>query len=161
MAMQLVELLPQLREKLPPELHGVRKLPGGGQWVYIPWRNLVAYLNDTCSGDWEVQYSDPQFIEPVRTDYQFLKSYCCVKCGLTIGGVTRWAPGTAPLEIISSSGNDAAQGDPVERATADAFRSACELFEVGTYLHRQAKDKQWQQRLIQWVQSGGKSEKNK
>jgi hypothetical protein len=149
-AIALVELLPQLREKLPPEYHGIRKLPGGAQWVYVPWRSLVTFLNDTCLGEWEVQYSDPQFIEPLR-EYKFLKSYCIIKCGLTIGGVTRWAPGTAPLEMISNSGNDMAQGDPVERATADAFRSACEMFEVGVYLHRQAKDKSWQQKLISWV----------
>lgn len=151
--MHLVELLPQLREKLPPEYHGIRKLPGGDKWVFIPWRNLVAFLNDTCMGEWEVQYTDPVFIEPVRTDYTFLKSYCTIRCGLTIGGITRWAPGTAPLEMISRDGNDMAQGDPVERATADAFRSACELFEIGCYLHRQSKDKQWQQKLINWVQN--------
>lgn len=145
--MQLNEVLPVLTAKLPPEVHKIRKLPGGGQWVYIPWRSLLAYLDQVCPEDWTISFSDPIFLAHGE------KQFCCIRCTLTVCGVPRQAPGSAELELISSSGRDMAQGDPIERATADAVRSACELFGIGSYLHQQ-KDGQWQQRLINWVRKG-------
>ncbi|MBD2261382.1 Rad52/Rad22 family DNA repair protein [Pseudanabaena sp. FACHB-2040] len=142
--MKLTEVLPKLTAKLPPEVHRIRKLPGGGQWVFIPWRSLLAYLDQICPEDWAIAFSDPIFL--VHED----KRFCVIRCTLTICGVPRQAPGSAEHELISRDGNDMAQGDPIERATADAIRSACELFGIGVYLHQQ-RDRQWQQKLIAWV----------
>lgn len=142
--MQLSEALAALTLKLPKEFHQTRKLPGGGQWVYIPWRKLLEFLDQVCPEDWEISFSDPIFLA------HGAKEFCVIRCSLTICGVTRQAPGSAALELISSSGKDMAQGDPIERATADAIRSACECFGIASYLHNQ-RDPAYQQKLMNWL----------
>lgn len=67
----LRELLPKLRESIPHELLAVRKLPGGGRWVYIPWRNLVKLLDLHTGGEWENHFSDARYLEPAG---EYLKS---------------------------------------------------------------------------------------
>jgi hypothetical protein len=150
--MRLSDVLPHFREKLPPTYHGIRKLKGGGQWVYIPWRNLVRFLNDVCPEDWGGHWGTPIVMEP-QGEYLRDKRIMVVPYTLSICGISREALGSAPMQEISSTGKDASQGDPLERAQADALRSACEMFEIGVYLHRQ-KDSGYQQKLIQWVRSG-------
>ncbi|NER82764.1 MAG: hypothetical protein F6K42_25055 [Leptolyngbya sp. SIO1D8] len=141
--------LPKLQGSIPFAYMECRSLPGDGRWVYIPWRNLRRFLDDICPEDWGCQFSDPVYLEPQG---QYLeadqKAICTVRCVLAICGVKREALGSAPIQLISRNGRDATQGDPVERACADAFRSACELFGIGCYLQRQAKDSGWQNELI-------------
>lgn len=147
---KLSEVLPLLREKLPPTYHGNRKLPGGGRWVYIPWRNLVRFLDDTCPEEWGGHWGTPLVMEPVG-EYLKDQRIMTVPYTLSICGVSRQALGSAPMQILSSTGKDAAQGDPLERAQADAFRSACEMFEIGHYLHKQ-QDQGYQRKLIAWIE---------
>ncbi|MDA0269158.1 MAG: hypothetical protein O3A14_19925 [Cyanobacteria bacterium] len=150
--MKFSEVRAVLAQKLPPEYHGIRKLPGGGNWVYIPWRNLVRFLDDTCPDHWGGHWGSPMVVEPAG-EYIKDQRLMVVPYTLCICGVSREALGSAPMQIISSTGNDASQGDPLERAQADAFRSACEMFEIGHYLHRQ-KDREYQQKLMNWVRAG-------
>lgn len=154
MSSELSAILPKLRESIPHELLGVRDIPGGGQWVYCPWRNRVKLLDLHTGGDWSVSFTDPQYLEPTG-EYlnQDKKRLCVIRCTLTIRGVSRESVGTAVIQAISSSGKDSTQGDPVERARGNALTAATEMWGIGVYLHRQKADKGWQRELIRRVQT--------
>lgn len=128
--MKLSEIQRQLKEPFPPDVHKERDLPGGGKWFYVPWQVIRDRLDDICP-DWEVEYTDPvQFDE-----------LCTIRCTLKICGVSRSAPGNAPMRLISSSGKDMSRGTAIERAIADAFKNAAEAFGIGAYLDEQSQDK--------------------
>jgi hypothetical protein len=101
-------------------------LPGGKQWVFIPWQKIRSRLNQACP-DWQISYSEPSY----------LGDFCHVRCSITIAGVTRQALGNAKIAELSKSGNEMGRGTPIERAVADAFKNAAESFGVAAYLDDQ------------------------
>lgn len=129
--MRLSEILPQLQAWFPAEAHKERDLPGGGTWWYVPWQTIRERLNQVCPDDWSVAYDDPKFLD----------KYCYVTCTLMICGVSRQAIGSAPIELISNKGKDMARGNAIERAVADAFKNACEQFQIAAYLDEQTSDR--------------------
>lgn len=128
--MDIREIIAELKKPFPPQDHQERKLPGGGTWFFVPWQKIRDRLDDVCP-DWQVNYSDPSY----------LGDFCVVSCTLTIAGTSRQAIGNAPIVVLSSTGQDASRGTPIERAIADAFKNAAEAFGVGAYLDTQSKDK--------------------
>ncbi|HEY9735653.1 MAG TPA: hypothetical protein V6D06_05195 [Trichocoleus sp.] len=146
--MQFSEALPLLTGKMPAYAHEIRDLPGGrSQWAYVPWREILEFIESVCPGEWQISFTDPLFI--ASDD----KEYCCIRCTLTICGVARQAPGSAPAVLLSNDGKDMSRGDPIERAASDAVRSAAEMFGIGKYLHQQ-RDLQWQRLLFDWIRKG-------
>ncbi len=128
--MNTSEILARLREPFPPEDHVDRTLKGGGKWFYIPWQRIRERLDEVYP-EWQVSYSDPIYLD----------KYCVIQCTLTLGNISRQAPGNAEIELISNTGNDMSRGTPIERAVADAFKNAAEAFGVGAYLDEQSQDK--------------------
>lgn len=124
--MTFQEIIAELKKPFPPELHKDRPLPGGKRWLYIPWQAIRDRLDDVYP-EWSVHWSNPSYV-----------GECCViLCTITIAGVSRQAPGNAPIEMLSSGGKDMSRGTPLERATADAFKNAAEAFGVGRYIDDQ------------------------
>ena len=142
--MQLSEILPKLKAKFPAEIHKERKVPGGGTWWYVPWQMVRDRLDQICPDNWSVIYSDPGYVG----------DYCYIRCQLIICGVAREGVGSAAIQLISSEGKDMARGNPIERATADAFKTAAEQFGVAAYLDDQS-DKEIKRDFIRWMQKGG------
>lgn len=124
--MNFQEIITELKKPFPPEAHKERDLPGGGRWFYIPWQTIRDRLDDVCP-EWSVSWSEPTYVG----------DYCVILCTITIVGVSRQAPGNAPIELLSKSGKDMSRGTPIERATADAFKNSCESFGVARYLDDQ------------------------
>lgn len=120
-------ILKELKEPFPASAHKDRDLPGGGRWFYIPWQLIRDRLDEVCP-DWQVSYSHASYVG----------DFCCILCTITIAGVSRQAPGNAPIVQLSNKGNDMSRGSPIERATADAFKNAAEAFGVGRYLDNQS-----------------------
>lgn len=141
--MKLSEVLPQLTAPFPPAAHKERKLPGGGRWFFVSWQTIRHRLNQVCPEDWECQYSDPVH----------LGQECVVRCTITICGVSRQAPGSAPVQLLSNEGKDMSRGSPTERATADAFKNGCECFGIGAYLDEQSDDAR--AFMIKYLQKSG------
>jgi hypothetical protein len=127
--MRLAEILPQLTAKFEPAEHKKRRLPGGGQWYYIPWQTIRKRLNTVCPEDWSDTYSD----------ITFSNGYCICICTLTICGVWHQGVGSTPIETLNAEGKDTSYGDPIERA-ADAFKVAAEQFGIADYLDAQRDD---------------------
>jgi hypothetical protein len=144
MQSNLSEILPKLQERFPIEHHRERKLPGGGDWYYVPWQFIRDRLNVVCPGQWSIDYEAPQFLD----------KYCYVKVSLTICGWTQHSIGNAPIELLSSSGKDMSRGNPIERAIADGFKNAAETFGIAAYLDEQADDKT-KKDFAQWMRSNG------
>lgn len=142
--MKLSEILPQLTAKFKPEEHKERDLPGGGKWWFVSWQTIRARLDEVCPDDWEVAFSEPQFID----------KYCYMTCTLIICGTTRQAIGSVPIEVISRSGKDASRGNPIERASAESFKCACEMFGICSYLDEQTDDRT-KQDFVKYMQSAG------
>ena len=124
--MQFREIIVKLKEPFPPHLHQERKLPGGGRWFFIPWQSIRERLDEVYP-EWECFWGEPIY----------LGQNCIIQCTIKIAGISRSAPGNAPIELISSSGKDMSRGTPVERATADAFKNAAEAWGIGRYLDDQ------------------------
>jgi hypothetical protein len=114
-------ILEKLKKPFAAEEHKDRDLPGGGRWFFIPWQRIRKRVNEV-DPSWSVAYTDPI----VAGDY------VCIRCQLTICGITR-----------EGMGNDKAYpdkktyGTPIERAIADSFKNAAEQFGVGAYLDSQ------------------------
>ncbi len=115
------EILKRLKEPFAPEDHQERVLPGSGKWFFISWQKIRERLDDVCP-DWEVDYSEPVYID----------AYCTIRCTLTIAGIKRSAPGNGEIKNK--------RGTPIENATADAFKNAAEAFGVARYLDEQSKE---------------------
>ncbi|NDJ19470.1 Rad52/Rad22 family DNA repair protein [Myxacorys almedinensis] len=126
------EVLRQLREPFPPEVHKERELKGGGKWFFIPWQSVRDRLNDVCP-DHEISYSMPKYSEDGE--------YCTILCTLTICGVSRTLPGSVKVRELSTSGKDMSRGNPVDRAVAESLKNAAESFGVAAYLDDQTQDK--------------------
>lgn len=124
--MNFQEIITELKKPFPPEAHKERDLPGGGRWFYIPWQTIRDRLDDVYP-EWAVSWSEPAYVG----------EYCVILCTITIAGVSRQAPGNAPIEMLSSKGKDMSRGTPIERATADAFKNAAESLGVARYLDDQ------------------------
>ncbi len=120
---ELKEILPELKAWFAPADHEERKLPGGGKWFFVPWQRIRERLDDVYPG-WSVSYSDPVNCLDV----------IAVRCRLTICGVTREGVGNSDIEK--------GYGTPVDRATADAFKNACESFGVCAYLDTQKDNRE-------------------
>jgi hypothetical protein len=120
------ETLWMLRRPFMPDDHKDRRLPGGGQWFYLPWQKIRRRVFEVAP-DSEISFAMPAY----------LGEYCVIICNLTIAGVTRQGVGNAEIELISSNGKDMSRGSPIERATADAWKNAAEQFGVGAYLDDQ------------------------
>ena len=125
---EFVEILAALKQPFKPEQHIERKLPGGGRWFFIPWQDIRERLDEVYP-QWSCVWSEPCYIG----------DYCHISCTITIAGVSRQAPGNAPIQLISNEGKDMARGTPIERATADAFKNAAEAFGIARYLDDQVK----------------------
>jgi hypothetical protein len=131
-SMNIHDILTALKQPFSAGDHKERQLPGGGRWFFLPWQKIRERLDQVCP-DWSCTYSHPV----VAGDY------VVIRCQLTICGITR-----------EGVGNDHAYpdkqtyGTPIERATADAFKSAAEQFGVGAYLDNQ-------QFVIKHLQSQG------
>lgn len=125
--MRLSEILPNLTAKFEPYEHKSRKLPGGGDWYFIPWQTIRTRLNTICPENWTETYSD----------ITFSSGYCIAICTLTICGVSHQGVGSTPIEKLNSEGKDTSYGDPIERAIADAFKNAAEQFGIAAYLDAQ------------------------
>lgn len=123
----LKEIIEQLKQPFPLASHKERQLPGGGRWFYIPWQAIRDRLDEVYP-EWQVSYSQPAY----------LGDYCHITCTITIGTVSRSAPGNAPIQLLSSSGKDMSRGTPIERAIADAFKNAAESYGIARYLDDQA-----------------------
>lgn len=136
------EILTELKKPFAPQDHIERELPGSGRWFFIPWQRIRERLDEACP-DWQVEYSTPVY----------LGDHCVINCTLTIAGVSRMAPGNAPIELLSKSGKDMSRGTPIERAIADAFKNAAEAFGVGAYLDVQAQDKR--EFMLRYMQAKG------
>ena len=115
------EILRLLKEPFAPEQHQERDLPGGNRWFFIKWQDIRERLDEVCP-DWEVDYSDPIYID----------AYCTIKCTLTIAGIKRSAPGNGEIKNK--------RGTPIENAVADSFKNASEAFGVARYLDEQSKE---------------------
>ncbi|BAS59903.1 hypothetical protein NIES2135_20600 [Leptolyngbya boryana NIES-2135] len=138
------EIQPKLKAWFPPEDHDERELPGTKAiWYFVKWQKIRDRLDEVCP-DWEVEYSDPIVIE----------EEICIRCKITICGVSREAPGYAPLKLISNAGKNMARGSAGERATADAFKNSCELHGIARYLDEQA-DKDTKENFVRYMQKGG------
>lgn len=125
--MRLNDIYPQLIAKFEPAEHQKRKLPGGGEWWFVPWQTIRKRLNDVCPEEWRDTYSD----------ITFSNGYCIAICTLTICGVAHQGVGSTPIETLNAEGKDTSYGDPIERAIADAFKNACEQFGIAAYLDAQ------------------------
>jgi hypothetical protein len=117
--MEIREIIAQLKQPFPVEAHKERKLPGGGRWFFIPWQ-LIRDRLDEVYPEWQVSWSQPEY----------LGENCIIICTITIAGISRSAPGNAPI-------NATGWGTPVERAIADAFKNSSESFGVARYLDNQ------------------------
>ncbi|MDX2215494.1 MAG: Rad52/Rad22 family DNA repair protein [Oculatellaceae cyanobacterium bins.114] len=126
--MTLSEIFPELTAKFEPQEHKKRTVPGGGDWYFVPWQTIRARLNRVCPDDWTNVYSDLTFVE----------GYCIIVCTLTICGVSHQGIGSTQIEILNAQGKNTAYGDPIERATADAFKNAAEQFGIAAYLDAQS-----------------------
>lgn len=144
--MTLNEILPRLRHKFPPDAHKERKLPGGKVWWFIPWQQIRERLDEVCPDMWEVSYSAPIFVD----------EYCSISCTISIAGISRQGIGSAKIQLLSNEGNDMARGNPIERATADAFKNAAEAWGIARYLDDQADDKT-KREFIKYMHQGGNS----
>lgn len=140
--MELTEILPQLKAWFPPSAHKERDLKGGGQWWYVPWQIIRDRLDEVCPGEWAVSYGNPSY----------LGDYCHISCTLSICGVCREGVGSAEIQLLSSSGKNMARGNPIERATADAFKNAAEQFGLAAYLDEQTDNKK---RFVVYMQRAG------
>lgn len=142
--MYLKDIKEQLEAWFPPELHRVRKLPGGGRWFYIPHQAIMARLNQVCYDQWSDDYKPPI----ISGDY------VTVFCSLTICGVTR--TGIADSKTypeLNDEGKEKIIGTPVVNTTRHSFRDAAERFGVAAYLDEQkGKGKE---RFIQYMNSRG------
>lgn len=125
-------LLKTLRQHLPPDSHHQRRLPGGNSYIFIPWRKLCDHFSLHVP-TWEVAWGTPAFVD----------KYCVVDCTITIAGIRRSAIGNALVENLNSDGKETSRGTPIERAAADAFRNAAELWGVGAYLRDQSETRRW------------------
>ncbi|WP_071992863.1 Rad52/Rad22 family DNA repair protein [Aphanizomenon flos-aquae] len=125
---EFVEILAALKQPFKPEQHIERPLPGGKRWFFITWQDIRERLDEVYP-EWSCTWSEPSYIG----------DYCHISCTITIAGVSRQAPGNAPIQLISNEGKDMARGTPIERATADAFKNAAEAFGIARYLDDQTK----------------------
>ncbi|MEA5578646.1 hypothetical protein [Anabaena sp. UHCC 0451] len=124
--MEFHEILAELKKPFKPTQHQERPLPGGGRWFYITWQDIRERLDEVYP-EWSCTWTEPVFIG----------DYCFISCTISIAGVSRQAPGNAPIQLLSSNGKDMSRGTPIERATADAFKNAAEAFGVARYLDDQ------------------------
>ncbi|MEA5553310.1 Rad52/Rad22 family DNA repair protein [Anabaena cylindrica UHCC 0172] len=120
------QILAELSKPFLPEQHQERTLRGGGRWLFVPWQHIRDRLNDVYP-EWSCSYSHPIYVG----------DDCCIRCTITIAGVSREAPGIAPIVLLSNEGKNMARGTPTERAIADAFKNAAEAFGVAAYLDDQ------------------------
>jgi hypothetical protein len=125
---EFVEILAALKQPFKPDQHIERKLPGGGRWFFIPWQDIRERLDEVYP-EWSCTWTEPCYIG----------DYCHISCTIIIAGISRQAPGNAPIQLISNEGKDMARGTPIERATADAFKNAAEAFGIARYLDDQTK----------------------
>jgi hypothetical protein len=124
--MELKEIISELKKPFPVEDHKERTLPGGGKWFFIPWQSIRDRLDEVYPA-WQCFYSEPAY----------LGEYCHIICTISIEGVSRSAPGNAPIEVLSGKGKDMSRGTPIERAIADAFKNSAEAWGIGRYLDNQ------------------------
>ncbi|MBD2153159.1 hypothetical protein [Leptolyngbya sp. FACHB-16] len=141
--MELEEVMTGLKAWFRPEEHKERDLPGGGRWFYVPWQIIRERLDVVCP-EWEVEYSTPVYID----------KFCTVTCTITIAGRKRQGVGNAELELRSREGKDMARGTPIERAIADAFKTAAEAWGVARYLDEQT-DPKTKAAFIKYMNSSG------
>lgn len=138
---QLIEIQQALKEWFPPEAHSDRALPGGGKWLYLPWQVIRDRL-DQVAPFANISYSMPIY----------LGDYCSITCTIEILGVSKQGVGNAKIMELSNNGKDMSRGTPIERATADAFKQACENWGCGRYLDLQA-DPKTKANFIRYMQS--------
>lgn len=136
------EIIRRLKEPFEPSAHVERDLPGGGKWLYIPWQKIRERLDEVCP-DWQEEYTTPVYLD----------KYCTIGCTITINGVSRQRWGNAEIELLSRNGRDMSRGTAIERAVADAFKSAAESFGVAAYLDEQSDDRR--QFTIRYLHSKG------
>lgn len=117
--MEIREIIAQLKQPFPVEAHKERQLPGGGRWFFVPWQ-LIRDRLDEVYPEWQVSWSQPEY----------LGENCIIICTITIAGISRSAPGNAPI-------NATGWGTPVERAIADAMKNSAEAWGVARYLDDQ------------------------
>ena len=141
--MDIRDITTQLKAWFPPEAHRERDLPGGSKWFYIPWQTIRERFDEVCP-DWEVAYSAPSY----------LGDYCAITCTITIGGIAKQGVGNAEIMLLSSSGKNMARGTPIERATADAFKNAAEVWGVARYLDEQT-DSKTKADFVRYMQHAG------
>lgn len=137
------DIIGQLKAWFAPEAHKERDLPGGTKWFYIPWQAIRERFDEVCP-DWEVSYSAPSY----------LGDYCAITCTITIDGIAKQGVGNAEIMLLSSSGKNMARGTPIERATADAFKNAAEVWGVARYLDEQT-DSKTKADFVRYMQHAG------
>lgn len=139
----IADTIGQLKAWFPPEAHKERELPGGGKWFYVPWQLIRERFDEVCP-DWQVSYSAPVF----------LGEYCSITCTIVIAGISKQGVGNAEIQLLSSSGRNMARGTPIERATADAFKNAAEVWGVARYLDEQT-DPKTKAAFVRYMQRSG------
>lgn len=117
--MEFREIVAKLKEPFPSHAHVERPLPGGGRWLYIKWQDIRERLDEVYP-EWSCTWGEISYVG----------DFCVTTCTITIAGVSRQAPGNAPVTTKSI-------GTPIERAVADAFKNSAEAFGVGRYLDDQ------------------------
>lgn len=128
------QLLARLQERFPLTWHRDRKLPGGGNYLYVPWKRYVERLDQLCGLNWSEEYSDPVICG----------DYLSVRCRLTIDGTTREGIGSIRVyPETNDQGRAKIIGDPPNNAYRGAFTDACYKFGLGRYLDDQATVREW------------------
>lgn len=126
------EIWQKLQAPFPAVAHKQRQLPGGTNYIYLPWKTVTRRLNELCPFEWEDAYSDPAIAG----------DYCTVRCTLTICGVKRMALGTQRVyPELNEEGKEKIIGTPADNAAALAFQRAARKFGIGDYVD----DQKWLQ----------------
>ncbi len=124
--MDLKQIQTELKKVFSPEAHKIRDLPGGGQWVYLPWQ-VVRERLDAVYPAWVIDFSE----------VQYLNNEAICRCAITIEGIRKEAIASVPIQILSKSGKDISYGSAPDRLHGEAVKNAAEAWGVGRYLDNQ------------------------
>lgn len=108
--------------------HRIRDLKGKKLYIYVGWEAIRDRLAQVVP-DYEVEFS--------HLSVDVAANLASVNCAIAICGVSRQAMGGVPVSEISSAGNEMTRGNSLDRAQAEAFKNAAEMWGVGAYLSDQ------------------------
>lgn len=122
------QLFDRLRLPMPIRWHQKRSLPGGGDYIYLPWYRYSEWLDQHAYGQWQTVY----------TPAVVAGDWLSINCTLTICGCSRGGIGTCKaVPEKNSDGKDKIIGDPHKNAHRSAFVDACYQFGISKHLDYQ------------------------